>query len=169
MAQSVLSITVTKWPKNICVAAREHNIIYSACECGTDLSLGVAEDDRLRDGQCVIQITQCVELPLFSLHSHEELLNALQRQLITTCKKSRLKFIPLKEVDKEKVIGIGCYKKKYHKVDLSILKASCFQAVCIYIYFIFIYLIARYHNALLLLMLWGSIGSFTFSSECSLL
>lgn len=80
--------------KHLRVCSCEHNIIYSVC--GTDLSLGVAEDDRLRDGQRVVQITQCVELPLFSLYSHEELLNALQRQLITTRKNGRLKFIPLK-------------------------------------------------------------------------
>ena len=48
-----------------------------------DLSLGVAEDDSLSDGECIIQVAQCVELPLLSLHCHKELLDALQRQLIT--------------------------------------------------------------------------------------
>lgn len=52
-------------------------------EVGMNLSLSVAEDDRLRDGQCVVEVTECVELPFFSLNCHEELLYTLQRQLIT--------------------------------------------------------------------------------------
>lgn len=47
------------------------------------LPLGVAEDDGLRDGQGVVQITQSVELPLFSLHGNKELFDPLQRELIT--------------------------------------------------------------------------------------
>ncbi len=47
------------------------------------LPLGVAEDDGLGNGERVVQVTQCVELPLLPLHRHEELLDALQRQLIT--------------------------------------------------------------------------------------
>ena len=43
----------------------------------------VAEDDRLRDRQRVVQVAQRVELPLLALHRHEELLDALQRQLVT--------------------------------------------------------------------------------------
>lgn len=47
------------------------------------LPLGVAEDDGLRDGQRVVQVAQGVKLPLLSLHGHEELLDALQGQLVT--------------------------------------------------------------------------------------
>lgn len=49
----------------------------------TYLPLGVAEDDGLGDGQGVVEVTEGVELPLLSLHSNEELLDALQSQLIT--------------------------------------------------------------------------------------
>lgn len=49
----------------------------------THLSLGVAEDDGLCDGQGVVQVTQGVKLPLLSLHGDEELLDPLQSQLIT--------------------------------------------------------------------------------------
>lgn len=48
-----------------------------------DLPLGVAEDDRLRDGERVVQVAQRVKLPLLSLHGHKKLLDALQRQLVT--------------------------------------------------------------------------------------
>lgn len=51
--------------------------------CVSDLPLGVAEDDGLCDGQRVVKVTQGVELPLLSLHGDEELLDALQGQLIT--------------------------------------------------------------------------------------
>uniref|UniRef100_A0A8W7PPN0 Uncharacterized protein n=1 Tax=Anopheles coluzzii TaxID=1518534 RepID=A0A8W7PPN0_ANOCL len=47
-----------------------------------DLAPGVAEDDRLRDGQRVVQVAQRVELPLLPLDCHEELLDAFQRQFI---------------------------------------------------------------------------------------
>lgn len=47
------------------------------------LPFGVAEDDGLRDGQCVVEIAQRVKLPLFSFHRHKELLDAFQSQLIT--------------------------------------------------------------------------------------
>lgn len=49
----------------------------------SDLPLGVAEDDGLRDGQSVVQITQSVKLPLLPLHCHKELLYPLQSELIT--------------------------------------------------------------------------------------
>ncbi len=42
------------------------------------LSLCIAEDDCLCDGQGVIQVTQCVKLPLLLLDCHKELLDALQ-------------------------------------------------------------------------------------------
>ena len=47
------------------------------------LPLGVAEDDSLRDGEGVVQVTQCVKLPFLLLYSHKELLDSLQCQLIT--------------------------------------------------------------------------------------
>lgn len=47
------------------------------------LPLGVAEDDRLSDGQGVVEVTEGVKLPLFSLHRHKKLLDAFQGQLIT--------------------------------------------------------------------------------------
>ena len=47
------------------------------------LSLCVAEDDRLSDGQCVVEITESVKLPLFFLDGHEELFDAFESQLIT--------------------------------------------------------------------------------------
>lgn len=47
------------------------------------LPLGVTEDNSLSDGQRVIEVTQRVELPLFSLHSHKKLLDAFQSQFIT--------------------------------------------------------------------------------------
>ena len=47
-----------------------------------DLSPRVAEDDRLRDGECVVKVAQRVELPLLALDSHKELLDAVQGQLV---------------------------------------------------------------------------------------
>ena len=47
------------------------------------LAASIAEDDSLRDGQGVIQVAQSIEFPLLALHGHEELLDALERQLIT--------------------------------------------------------------------------------------
>lgn len=60
---------------------------------GTYLPFGVTKDDRLCDGECVVQVTERIKLPLFSLNGHKELLNALQRQLITAHSKSNLHFI----------------------------------------------------------------------------
>lgn len=67
-----------------------------------DLSARVAEDDRLRDGQRVVQVApgvsgvilsvfddlQSVVLPVLLLDSNEELLDALERQLVTLDKHS---------------------------------------------------------------------------------
>ena len=39
--------------------------------------LGVAEDHRLGDGERVVQVAEGIELPLFLLHSHKELLDTL--------------------------------------------------------------------------------------------
>lgn len=47
-----------------------------------DLPPGVTEDDGLRDGEGVVEIAQGLELPFLLLHSHEELLDALERQFI---------------------------------------------------------------------------------------
>ena len=47
------------------------------------LTLGVAEDDGLGDGESVVQVAERVELPLLPLHGYEELLDALQCQLVT--------------------------------------------------------------------------------------
>ncbi len=44
------------------------------------LSLCIAEDDCLSDGQGVVQVTQRVKLPLLLLDCHKELLDALQRR-----------------------------------------------------------------------------------------
>ena len=47
------------------------------------LSPCVAEDDGLGDRESVVQITECVELPILFLNGDKELLDAFQRQLIT--------------------------------------------------------------------------------------
>ena len=47
------------------------------------LSLCVAEDDRLCDGQGVVEVTERVKLPLLLLYGNKELLDALKSQLIT--------------------------------------------------------------------------------------
>mmetsp|Transcript_8644 Transcript_8644/g.17906 ORF Transcript_8644/g.17906 Transcript_8644/m.17906 type:complete len:289 (-) Transcript_8644:672-1538(-) len=47
------------------------------------LSLCVAENDSLCDGESIVQIAQSIELPLFTLHCHEELTDSLESQLIT--------------------------------------------------------------------------------------
>ena len=36
----------------------------------------------LCDGQCIVEVTERVKLPLLSLHSHEELFDAFKGQLI---------------------------------------------------------------------------------------
>ena len=40
---------------------------------------GVAEDDRLCNGEVLVQVTECVKFPLLFLHVHIELLEAFQR------------------------------------------------------------------------------------------
>ena len=49
----------------------------------TNLPPGVTEYDCLGDRQRIVKIAEGVEFPFLLLHSHEELLNALERQLIT--------------------------------------------------------------------------------------
>lgn len=43
----------------------------------THLAAGVGEDDRLGDGQGLVQIAQRVQLPLLLLHIHVKLLDTL--------------------------------------------------------------------------------------------
>mmetsp|Transcript_103522 Transcript_103522/g.299525 ORF Transcript_103522/g.299525 Transcript_103522/m.299525 type:complete len:291 (+) Transcript_103522:159-1031(+) len=47
-----------------------------------DLAASVAIDDRLRDGQCLVQVAEGVEFPLLLLDRHVELANTLERQLV---------------------------------------------------------------------------------------
>ena len=48
-----------------------------------DLAARIAEDNRLRDRQSVVEVTQRVEFPLLLLYSDEILLQPFKRQLIT--------------------------------------------------------------------------------------
>lgn len=50
---------------------------------GTCLPAGVGENDRLGDGQGLIEVTQGVQLPVLLLHVHVELLDTLQGKLVT--------------------------------------------------------------------------------------
>lgn len=43
---------------------------------------GVAEDDGLCDGERLVEIAQCIELPLLALHGDEELLDTLEGELV---------------------------------------------------------------------------------------
>lgn len=47
------------------------------------LPLGVAKDDGLGNGEGVVQVAQCVKLPLFTLYSDEKLLDTFKSQLVT--------------------------------------------------------------------------------------
>jgi hypothetical protein len=49
----------------------------------TNLPSGVTEYDCLGDRQCVVKVAEGVKFPFFPLHSHEELFDALESQLIT--------------------------------------------------------------------------------------
>ena len=70
----------------LCYSHNGHLYLQRLCSDDTHLSLGVAEDDGLGDGEGVVEVTQRVKLPLLTLHRHKELLDALQGQLITaTC------------------------------------------------------------------------------------
>jgi len=46
------------------------------------LAASVAVDDCLRDGQCLIQVDERVNLPLLLLNCHIKLTNTLERELI---------------------------------------------------------------------------------------
>ena len=62
-------------------------LLHLLCQ-PVNLSLGVAEDDCLGDGEGVIQVTKGVELPLLFFYRHKELLDALQaeRASFSQCK-----------------------------------------------------------------------------------
>lgn len=47
-----------------------------------DLPPGIAEDDSLGDGNCLVEIAEGVELPLLLFDGDVELLDALEGQLI---------------------------------------------------------------------------------------
>lgn len=47
-----------------------------------DLAAGVAEDNSLGDGDCLVQVRESVELPLLLLNSNVELLNTLKGKLV---------------------------------------------------------------------------------------
>merc|ERR1719460_1041942 len=59
----------------------EVGITHFLCE-PVNLLLRVAENDCLGDSQRIVEVAERIELPLLSLHCNEELLDALQRQLI---------------------------------------------------------------------------------------
>ena len=46
------------------------------------LSAGVAEDDRLRNVHGSVDVTECLQFPLFTLNVHVELFDTLQCQLL---------------------------------------------------------------------------------------
>ena len=50
------------------------------------LSFGITEYDCLCDGERIIEITECVKLPFFSLHGNKELFDTFQCQFITVSK-----------------------------------------------------------------------------------
>lgn len=86
LASLIFSVSQSTWSQReqlARLAAKLSCWKTSVGGCGSDLPLGVAEDDGLGDGQGVVQVTQGVELPLLPLHGNEELLDPLQGQLIT--------------------------------------------------------------------------------------
>eukprot|EP00500_Bicosoecida_sp_ms1_P012720 CAMPEP_0203816648 /NCGR_PEP_ID=MMETSP0115-20131106/17212_1 /ASSEMBLY_ACC=CAM_ASM_000227 /TAXON_ID=33651 /ORGANISM="Bicosoecid sp, Strain ms1" /LENGTH=426 /DNA_ID=CAMNT_0050725555 /DNA_START=37 /DNA_END=1313 /DNA_ORIENTATION=+ len=62
-------------------AHREVRVAHLAAQ-PVHLGARVAEDDGLRDRESVVEVAQRVELPILLLDRHEELLDALQRQLV---------------------------------------------------------------------------------------
>ena len=50
------------------------------CDCAENNSVARA---YLSDSECIVQVTECIKLPLLPLDSNEELLDPLQRQLVT--------------------------------------------------------------------------------------
>jgi hypothetical protein len=52
------------------------------------LAAGVDKDDTLSDSQGLVQVTECVQLPIFLLHIHIELLDTLEGKLIPLHKDS---------------------------------------------------------------------------------
>ena len=60
--------------------SRSQGLHTAAC---TRLPAGVGENNRLGDGQGLVQVAQGVELPILLLHVHVELLDTLQGELVT--------------------------------------------------------------------------------------
>src|ERR1700676_1549965 len=55
----------------------------TAEKCPTYLTPRIAENDGLGDGERVVEITKCVELPVLLFYCYEELLDSFERQLVT--------------------------------------------------------------------------------------
>lgn len=75
-------VSLLLWHITMHRAYCEVRFLHFLCE-PVNLPLGVAEDDCLSYSQCIIEITQCVKLPLFTFDCYKELLNAFKCQLIT--------------------------------------------------------------------------------------
>ena len=60
-----------------------HRASGKAIQSLVHLSLSIAEYDGLCDGECIVEITEGVKLPLFLLHCHKELFDTLKSQFIT--------------------------------------------------------------------------------------
>lgn len=86
LASLIFSVSQSTWNTHTHTVSQNDVQLHGGCGQGwsdAHLSLSVAEDDGLCDGQGVVQVTQGVKLPLLSLHGDEELLDPLQSQLIT--------------------------------------------------------------------------------------
>jgi hypothetical protein len=55
------------------------------------LAARVGEDDRLRDGQGLVEVAERVQLPVLLLHVDVELLDALKRQLVALHENAHLR------------------------------------------------------------------------------
>ena len=75
-------ISLLLWHVSVHGGHSEVSLPHLLCQ-PFNLSLCVAEDDRLSDGECVVKVAKCVKLPLLLLNGHKELLDSLQRQLVT--------------------------------------------------------------------------------------
>lgn len=86
------AISSTELLHNLITLALLHGAMHSAHGEGSltqgvgkplHLRARIAEHDGLRDRKTVVEVVQSVELPLLTLHIHEELADALQGKLIT--------------------------------------------------------------------------------------
>lgn len=75
-------ISLLLWHVSMHRTDSEVGLLHFLCE-PVHLPFSVTENHSLCDGQSVIQVTQSVKLPLLSLYSYKELLNAFQSQLVT--------------------------------------------------------------------------------------